>query len=717
MGMVTEDALFSQDWFRVSGLVLRLRPTVRIGRQLMRGRAWYVYRDEATGRQLRLNDVAHGFAGRLDGRLSVHVVWDQVLSEAGDDAPSQHEVVALVQQLADAGMVSAEHGVDLARLSRSEARRRRRRMLSSVNPLSFKVPLFDPGRLLERSWRFVAPLYTGWALAVFAAIVAVAAGVALEHAGELRAYAAAHLPTPGFGLALWLVYPPMKALHEAAHAWAVRVWGGRVREVGVTLLMGVPVPYVDASGAALFASRARRVAVSLAGIVVELLVASAALWVWLSTTDGWVRTAAFAAMTIGAVSTLFVNGNPLMRFDAYFALSDAADLPNLAERSRQAWSALARRAIAGERDAAMPPGPARDLPWLLGWGLASWTWRVVVFAWLAALVAPWSFAAALAVLAWGAWLAFGRGAHGAARYLLRARWRHERPLRAYAGAGLAAAALAAAAAWVPLPDATTLPGVVMPADTAKVRAAEPGRVVEVAAAAGDRVAAGTVLVRMENDALAAEHAQLRALRAAHEAERIRALESDRAASGVALDELERTRARLAEVERRIAALQVVAPADGVVAWVDTDGPIDRHVRQGEVLLYVLQPGSMRIQVLARDDQARRLQASGSAPPEARVADHPGAVLPVRPAAQTPQAVRELPGPALGDRAGGPIATDPADREGRRTLEPWFQVEFLPDAPLQRIGAFAQVRVAHPPRPAAAQASDALRRLFLRRIDG
>ena len=715
--MVNDDALFSPDWFRVSGLVLRLRPTLRIGRQRLSGRIWHVYRDEATGRQLRLNDVAHEFAARLDGRLSVQVVWDQQLSLAGDEAPSQHEVIALIQQLADAGMVSAENGVDLVRLSRSEARRRRQRMLSTVNPLAFKVPLFDPSRLLDRTWRVAAPLYTGWALAAIVALVVLAAAVAFEHAAALRAYAATHVPSPGFGLALWLVYPPIKALHELAHAWAVRVWGGRVREVGVTLMVGMPVPYVDASAAALFASRAQRVAVSLAGIAVELLVAAAALWVWLSVSDGWVRTAAFAAMTVGTVSTLLVNGNPLMRFDAYHALSDAADLPNLAERSRQAWSALARRAIAGERDAALPPGPAGDLPWLIGWGAASWIWRVLVFAWLAAFVAPWSFAVALAVLAWGAWLVFGRAAIGVGRYLLRAPWRLERPVRALAGAGLAGAAIGVLAVAVPLPEATTLPGVVMPADTAKVRAAQAGRVTEVAVSRGQAVVAGAVLVRMQNEALAAERAQLSALRAAHETERIRALESDRVASGVALDELERTRARLAEVERRIAALQVVAPTDGVVAFVDTDGPIDRHVRQGEVLLYVLQPGSMRIQVLARDDQARRVSEPGSATPEARVADLPGTVLAVRVAAQTPQAVHELPGPALGERAGGPIPTDPADRDARRTLEPWFQLEFLPQAPLARIGASAQVRVVHPPRPAAVQAGDALRRLFLRRIDG
>ena len=265
----------------------------------------------------------------------------------------------------------------------------------------------------------------------------------------------------------------------------------------------------------------------------------------------------------------------------------------------------------------------------------------------------------------------------------------------------------------------TLPGVVMPADSAKVRSAEPGRVIEVLVAPGQAVTAGTPLARMESLALSTELARLHAQLEAQQAERIRNLESDRAAAGVALDEIERLRTRLAELERRLVSLDIRAAADGTVTFVDADGPLERHVRQGEVLMYVLQPGSMRIQTLARDDEAQRLKAAMRAGDavEARLADHPGRRIEVRLASQTPQAVHDLPGAALSDRAGGTIPTDPGDRDGLRTQQPWFQLDFLPEAPLSRIGASASVRVVLPPRPGAEQAGEALRRLFLRRLDG
>ncbi|MFM1990994.1 MAG: hypothetical protein RJA99_3951 [Pseudomonadota bacterium] len=715
--MVRDDALYSPDWFRVSGLVLRIKPTVRIGRQRIGDQVWHIYRDEAFGRQMRLNGPAHRFAGRLDGRMSVDVLWGLLLDEAGDEVPSQHEVVALIQQLADTGLIAVDHGADLARLSRREAERRLNRMLVAVNPLSFRVPLGEPGRLLEATWRAVAPLYTPWALAAFVALLAFAGAVALGQIDALLAYGAAHVPTPGFAFALWLVYPPMKALHELAHAWAVRTAGGRVPEIGLTLMLGMPVPYVDASAAAMFPSRARRVATSLAGIVAELLCAAAALWVWLSVEDGWLRTAAFAAMTIGAVSTVLVNGNPLMRFDGYYAFADALDLPNLAERSRRAWGALARRIVAGERDVA-PAGTARELPWLLGWGLASWVYRVALFAWLAAWIAPYSRPLALLALAWGLWLAVGRGLRDALRFAWTARWRSERPVRAVGGMAVAATLVVAAVALVPVPETATLPGVVMPAESARVRSPEAGRVVELLVAPGDPVRAGAPLARLESLPLETQLAQARAQLAAKQAERIGQLDTDRAAAGVAQDEIDRLRARIADLQRRLAALVLRATADGVVAWTDRDGPLERQVRQGDTLLYVLQPDSIRIQALARDDETRRLRDAlepGAA--RVRVADQPGLTLAARAAAQTPQAVRQLPGAALGEAAGGPIATDPTDRDGLRTLEPWFQLDFVPDGPMPRIGSSASVRVDLPPRPVAAQAGDVLRRLFLRRLEG
>jgi putative peptide zinc metalloprotease protein len=717
---VNDDPLHSPDWYRVEALHLTLRPDVCIARQVLRGEPWFVYRNQVSGRQLRLNFAAHRFAGQLDGRRTVGEIWESLLDRLGDAAPSQQELVTVVQQLAEMAMVTADLGVDLDRLADREKRRERSRLMAAANPLLLRLRLFDPTRLLDATARAVAPLYSVWALPIYLLIILMALTVAGQRWSEITAWGERWMATPGFGLTLWLVYPGVKAVHELAHAWAVRTWGGRVNEVGISLMLLTPVPYVDASAAALFESRGRRVAVSLAGILAEGLMAAGALWLWLSVDDGMLRTAAFAVMFIGGVSTLLVNGNPLMRFDAYHALADALGLPNLADRARQLHVYLARRFIAGDRSAQPPPGPARDYPLLFVYGLASWVYRLVI-GWAVALwIADHSRWLACAVLAFSLWMTIGRPIKAILRHSWQARWKSRRPVRELSGVALGIGLPVLLLTLVPVPDTTVLPGVVVPAEASKVRAPEAGHVAEVLAVAGQVVEPGTPLLRLHSDQLASEHARLRARLAGFEAERIRGLDRNLTDTRIAADEIVRARTELRALERRIERLLVRSESPGTIAFLDADGPELRQARQGEILMHVVDPATLRVQALARDDQVRRLGArltDPQAPVQASIADHPGERFVMRLGVDTPESTRLLPAASLGERAGGPIPTDPADPDGLQALDSWFQLEFLPQRPLPRIGSLATVRIAHAPRPAAEQLLDTVRRVFVRRLEG
>src|SRR6202034_2644852 len=99
------------------------------------------------------------------------------------------------------------------------------------------------------------------------------------------------------------------------------------------LLVFVPVPYVDASSSAAFRNKWRRGTVSAAGNMVEADLASIALYIWLSVEPDFVRAFAYNVMLIGGVSTLLFNGNPLLKFDGYYVLSDLLEIPNLGTRA------------------------------------------------------------------------------------------------------------------------------------------------------------------------------------------------------------------------------------------------------------------------------------------------------------------------------------------------------------------------------------------------
>ena len=85
-------------------------------------------------------------------------------------------------------------------------------------------------------------------------------------------------------------------------------------------------------------------------------------------------------MLICTVNTLAVNGNPLLRYDGYYILSDLVESPNLWQRSRDALQNLTRRWLFGDRVEEDALVPTRHQNWLVGYALASKTYSVFLFA-------------------------------------------------------------------------------------------------------------------------------------------------------------------------------------------------------------------------------------------------------------------------------------------------------------------------------------------------
>ena len=101
------------------------------------------------------------------------------------------------------------------------------------------------------------------------------------------------------GNVIWLMVAlaAVKVLHELGHALTCKHFGGDCHEVGVLLLFFTPCLYCNVSDAWLFPGKWSRIAVSAAGIAVEVFLAAIAtfLW-WFSTRGGRAGTERFARL-------------------------------------------------------------------------------------------------------------------------------------------------------------------------------------------------------------------------------------------------------------------------------------------------------------------------------------------------------------------------------------------------------------------------------------
>ena len=706
-----QPSLFSPLWYRVAEQHPQLRAEVRVQRQQVRDRRWYLLVNSANGRQFRANQQAYELIGRCDGQRSVQQVWNDLLALLGDDAPTQDEVIQTLNELDQQDLLSYESAPDAQTLVRRRDERTQGQRF--VNPFALRVPLGDPSAILQRLGFLPGLVLNRLTLWIWLAVIGVAMVVAAFEWKPLSVHAADYMGTPRYLLLAWVCFPILKALHELGHLLAVRRWGGEVHEVGFSLFVLVPAPYVDASAAAAFSSRLQRAVVGAAGMMVELLVAAAALTVWLNVQPGLLRDLAFVTMFIAGVSTLMFNGNPLLRFDAYYILCDVLDLPNVDSRSKAWWMSAVLRALGGT--------PSRmqwsegELKWLVLYAPASFVYRVVISCvlvlWLGEHSTLLGVAAALflsaAVIVKPAASSVARLWAGAAAGNARGR----------AGALAAAAAVTfiAAACLVPLPFHTVASGVVWPPEHARVRPATDGFITEVLARDGDRVAAGQVLVVLDDPALFAQRDSLTSRLEQLHASRYTALLSSTEQARNIEEEIARVQSELQRVEQKIGHLEVRAHTAGTLVMPNQRDLPRTFLRQGSTIAYVLEREDIRIRAAVPEYDAALLRDETRSVEVRMTGDRePVAAELMR---DIPAATFDLPSAALGERSGGPHATDPADKDGLRTRQPIVLIDLkLPATRLERVGGTASVRFDHGAQPLAQRWYRQLRQVLLQHFN-
>ncbi len=649
-------SLYSPRWHRVAALRPQLAPQLRVRRQRVRGECWWVLMPEQGGRSVRLNAPAWALAGRLDGRCSVQQLWDDLLARPGEPA-TQDEVVDMLTQLHEAALLQSDRAADIEGLLRQrehlDAPRRSRSLLA------WRIPLLDPGAWLRRRQGLAQALFSPAGALVWALALCSLLGLLLQHAPALWAHGGRWLETPRYALLAALLYVPIKLLHELAHGLAVQRWGGTVNEAGVTLMLGLPVPYVDASAASGFVRRRQRVIVGAAGMMAELALAAAALPLWLWLDDGLARDAAYVTLVVAGVSTLLFNANPLQRLDGYYIATDLLDLPNLGARSRQWWTDLLQRRLLRLPDVEPMAVANGETPWLAAYAPLSWLFTLGIGAtavfWLGHLSLAFGIVGG-ALLGWQLLLQPAARLVGGLRRAALARAGAQQRWRALVLGASAAVVLALA---LPLPQRLLVPGVVWPADEAQLRAEEDGFVAEIVAGHGQSVEAGALVLRLDNPGLAADLARQQARVDALETGLFQAWRDDSSTAGNSRAELAAAQATLQRLQERQAALTVRAGSAGRVALPQAADLTGQFVHRGRLLGQVVGAGEDSVRVALPEADASELQR---ARPDAsvRLASAPGTELHATLLREGGGAARQLPSAALSARHGGDIQTDPGD---------------------------------------------------------
>ena len=712
------DSFYSASWYRVADLKPKLRGHAQLGRHVYRGSVWYVLQDVASGKSHRFSPAAYRFIGLMDGERTVQQLWDEVGTESGVEAPTQDEVIRLLGQLHATDALICDVVPDSEELFRRFKKHDMQKLKQRFwSPLAVRFPLFDPERFLQRTYPWLSFLFSWVGALLWLSVVVTGAVLAASHWGNLTENVVDRALTPENLLVLWLVYPVVKALHELGHGYAVKHAGGEVHDIGIMLLVLVPVPYVDASSAWGVREKSQRMLIGAAGIAVELFLGSLALFVWLNVESGAVHAIAYNVMLISGVSTLLFNGNPLLKFDGYYVLSDAIEIPNLGVRSNQYLGYLIQRYLFGLTNAHSPAHSLGERFWFVLYGISAFIYRMFIMFVIILYIGGKFFTIGVLLAAWSitTQVLIPMGKH--LSFLFNSPRLNRNRGRSLGASAIVGAIIVILLFAIPVPFWTRAEGVIWPSEQAQVRAGSEGFFVEQFSASGTRVERGEPLVKLRDPFLESRVALLEARWRELKSQQTYARATDRVQLALIREELATVTADLNRAREKNDELLIRSERDGHLILPKEQDAEGRFVRQGQLLGYVVEPEDFHtIRVVVSHDEVglihNNTRSVAVLSPDWNYRSYESQII-----REVPGGTHKLPSAALGVKGGGRVILDPLANNDVTTIERVFEVDVSlpPEADSYFLGQRMQVRFDHGYMPLAMQAYRSLRQLFLRRF--
>ncbi|MCH7918848.1 MAG: efflux RND transporter periplasmic adaptor subunit [Planctomycetes bacterium] len=723
--MAQDRPTFHEAWYRVADLQPRLLSSVRVFRQQFRGQIWHVLENTANNQYSRLNANAYAFVGLLNGSRSVAQAWQIGNEQLGDDAPTQGEVIQILGQLYNSNLLYVSLSTDGEALFKRLQKRQSRQIRSYFTNLLFiRIPLLDPDWFLNSWLPLFGLFFSRLGLLAWFLLVGTGLGFIGSNFKELFAQARDVL-APGNLILLYLTFIVIKIGHEFSHAFACKTFGklnkngGQVHTMGVMFLVLFPLPYMDASSAWAFSSKWHRAVVGLAGIFFELAIAAIAAIVWANTSTGTTHIIAYNVIFVASISTLLFNGNPLLRFDSYYVLSDLIEIPNLSQRSKEYIHYLVKRYAWGVTQARQVATSLGERLWFFFYGLASTAYRIYISIRIALFLndrLPEQFFFLVPFFIFSAvvgWVLMPLGKF--AKYLFTGAELQRTRTRAIFCCSCIVVGLVYFLGIVEVADHCRVEGILEPEDLRMVYAQSDGFIDEFVDS-GTRVTAAQILMHATNPDLEAQQRILAAERRRLLVQLWIAQTEETVATQILEEQLGALDEQVARVNTQLADLRLRAPIAGIWHAPELWRMKGLHVRRGQKIGQIGSPDALIMRATASQAIAALLKLDQQV--YIRLKGYPQHLITGHFTLIAPMGQENLPSPALAYQVGGDVALRSDDTGRPKTAEKIFEIRIDLDVQAPetfRSGQRTVARIDLPPQPLLRQWYRLARQLFQRRF--
>ncbi len=317
-------------------LPVRVRPDLKAKQQRYLGQMYWVVKDPVGLKYYRFQEEEYAILHMLDGQASL----DEIKVEFEQRFPPQkitvEELGRFVGMLHKSALVIASvagQGEQLVKRRWEKKWKTAAGTFSNVLAIRFKG--VDPERILtwlypKVRWFFSVPALIICGLLALSALLLVTVQFDTFHS---------KLPTfhQFFEAKNWIYLGATlaisKVVHEFGHGLSCKHFGGECHEMGVMLLVLTPCLFCNVSDSWMLPNKWHRAAIGAAGMYVEIVMASICTFLWWFSQPGLLHQICLSTMFVCSVSTILFNGNPLLRYDGYYILSDVLEIPNMRQKA------------------------------------------------------------------------------------------------------------------------------------------------------------------------------------------------------------------------------------------------------------------------------------------------------------------------------------------------------------------------------------------------
>ncbi len=653
---------------------LVIRPGLRFDHRLTGQDSVVVIEDPIRGKFFQVGLAEYSWISSFDGKRTLQQSIDGRTPGDVTAAPLAVQTARWLLQNNLAYLANA----DQSKILEEQARQVRiAKLVSILNPVSFKIPLFNPNRVLARLQPLARILFSWWFLVAWLAAAIYAVSILASEWNRLGEETV-QIFSGYRWMTLLIVWVLLKLIHETAHGLACRKFGGEVPEAGVLFILFTPMAYVNVTSMWRFANRWQRMLVSIAGIYIELFLAFIALGIW-QRYPGATGDIAFNVFLTASVSTLLFNANPLMRFDGYFIFSDLLNIQNLYSKGVR-WLDDRFKAIffGSERKVYFARPFERRV--VKTYGLLAWVWKILIGISLTIAASVLFQGAGLALAGFCVLMWYALPAYKTFRWFQKARANGEAHLSRVGLSGAVAAAMVLAMFFVfKAPATKSAPAIVQFEGEQIIRARSDGFIQEISVRTGQTVEQGDTVMILDNPRLKLEVFELeRLIQESTIQARIKTRQGELALAQAENERLASLNKQWSEKKSQRDELVIKAPAKGVVMRRDLDQQTGRYVKAGDEL-FSLAPSDSRL-IMVSIDQRDWDSLKGNEGRSMQILFAGTKMETTRLRRIYPAASTALQHPSMGSNLGGPLSVKRASSASANhhdeveLLSPRFSVE-------------------------------------------